>query len=261
MKISITLALSLLLSQANAQVGLVPFASRAQQSIPKKASRCLEDKRVNYGGNFKAHNYTYFCPFYSFEYHGETSTKWDFLNPIDIMQIAPTLFPIKKKVERQIQDYAGATFFSRLEFSSVDVVYVDSVKKFEGRMPEVDMRICRAKYYFFYMFRADAQAVYNIGFAVNEKGLIISSYDFPSKDYYRPIDTTLTVCTVLQIAKKANPKLGPIDNVTFDYDAKAKRFYWIVSQSIQHKHAGINKFNLVLIDAAKPSIVKKQQGE
>jgi hypothetical protein len=261
MKVFITLALFLLLTRANAQVKSTPFASHPRQSSPRKVSHCLEDEKVEYGGDFNSYNYTYFCPFYSFKYHGETSTKWDFLNPVDIMQISSTLFPVKKKVEYQIQDYAGESFFSRLEFSSVDVVYPDSVKKFEGRMPEVDMSNCKAKYYFFYVFRADVQAVYNIGFAVNEKGAIISPYDFPSKGYYRPIDTTLTVCKALEIARKANPKLGPIDKVTFDYDVKAKRFYWIVSQAIQYKHAGINKFNLVLIDAANPSIVKKQQGQ
>ncbi|RZJ91435.1 MAG: hypothetical protein EOO60_08010 [Hymenobacter sp.] len=166
MKLLIMLVLSLLLTRANAQVESVPSASRLQQSSSKKVSHCLEDKKVKYGGNFNAHNYTYFCPFYSFEYHGETSTKWDFLNPIDIMHISSTLFPIKEKVEHQIQDYAGESFFSRLEFSSVDVVYPDSAKKFKGRIPEVDMSSCKAKYYFFYMFRADAQAVYNVGFAV-----------------------------------------------------------------------------------------------
>ena len=227
----------------------------------RDASPCIEDKKVRYGGDFKSHNYTYFCPAYQFAYDGEVSKIWDILNPIDIRQIAFTVFPIKKTVEQQIRNYSGEALFSKLTFSSVDVVYADSIKKFAGRMPEVDMKFCKSKYYFYYTLQADAQAVFNVGFAVNEKGQIISPFDIPAKRNYAPLDTTLNVCKVLEIARKAYPKIDPIAEVTFDYDGKSKRFYWLVSQKILNRHAGANTFNQIRIDAAVPSKTERLKGE
>jgi hypothetical protein len=226
-----------------------------------KTSLCLEDKKVRYGGDFKAHNYTYFCPAYQFAYDGDVSKSWNILNPIDIRQVATTLLPVKKKVEQQIRDYAGNALFSKLRFSSADVVYTDSINKFAGRVPEVDMKFCKAKYYFYYTLQADAQAVFNIGFAANKQGFIISPFDIPAKRDYAAIDTTLNVCRILAIARKYNPKIDPIAEVTFDYDSKSKRFYWLVSQKIINSHEGANTFNQVKIDAARPSKVEKLKGE
>lgn len=229
--------------------------------VRRSISPCIEDEKVKYGGDFNSHNYTYFCPAYQFAYDGETTKSWDILNPIDIRQVASTVLPIKAKVEQQIRSYSGESLFSKLKFSSVDVVYADSIKKFSGRMPEVDMKLCKSKYYFYYTIQADVQAVFNVGFAANEKGQIISPFDIPSKQYYAPIDTTLNVCKVLDIARKVYPKIDPIAEVTFDYDDKSKRFYWLVSQEIVGRHEGLNTFNQIMIDAASPLKIEKLKGQ
>ena len=69
------------------------------------------------------------------------------------------------------------------------------------------------------------------------------------------------MCKVLEIARKAYPKIDPVAEVTFDYDSKNKRFYWLVSQKILNNHADVNIFNQIKIDAAVPSKTERLKGE
>ncbi|MCC3157088.1 hypothetical protein LJ737_07550 [Hymenobacter sp. 15J16-1T3B] len=253
-------AFALLLFLANCQPDSAKIAVNdpPQKKNVKPISKCIDEEKVKYGGDFNSYDYTYFCPTYHFAYDGDTAKSWSILNPIDIHQVSNTVFPIKNRIEKQIQAYAGQSFFSHLEFSSVDVVYPDSIRKFDNRGPAVDMSRCKSKYYFFYVFKADTEAVYNIGIAADEQGNILSPFNFPAEADYKPIDSTLTVCRVLEIAKKANRKINPVAEVQFEYNHKSKRFYWLVSQEIIDSHEGINKFNQVEIDASDPTNIKKQ---
>ncbi|GAB3734203.1 hypothetical protein GCM10027594_15760 [Hymenobacter agri] len=225
------------------------------------SAQCIDEDKIKYGGDFGSYDYTFFCPTYSFSYKGETSKKWSILNPIDIRQVEPTILPVKKTVEQKIKEYAGEAFFSRLTFYTVDIVYPDSIDKFKGRMPEAKKAGCKGKYYFYYYFRADAKAAYCVGFAVDEKMNIISPFNFPSKQDYKPIDTTLTVCKVIKKAKRFGKKLSPIDKIEFEYDSKAKRFYWLVTQEIVVPKAGLNTRNQLVVDAAEPTkvAIRKEQ--
>ncbi|WP_157433467.1 hypothetical protein [Adhaeribacter aquaticus] len=218
-------------------------------------SQCIDADKIVYGGNFDSHHYTYFCPRYQFSFDGDTSKIWNILDPIDIRKVAKSIFPIKEKVENQIKGYSGESFFSRMKFSSVEIVFPDSIAKFEDRVPGVNMKKCKSKYYFYYTFNPDSLATYNIGLAVDEEGNIVSPFNFPSKGDYQTIDPSLTVCKVIEIAKRINNKILPIEEVKFDYDKKERRFYWLVSQEIKNVKEGINLFNQVVIDAAEP---KKQ---
>jgi hypothetical protein len=221
-------------------------------------AQCIDEDKIKYGGDFGDYNYTFFCPTYSFSYKGDTSKKWSILNPIDIRQVEAAFLPVKKKVEQKIIEYAGEAFFSRLVFYTVDIVYADSLAKFKGRIPEAKKAGCKGKYYFYYYFRADAKAAYCVGFAVDEKANIISPFNFPAKHEYKPIDTTLTVCNVLDRVKRFGKKISPVDEVRFDYDPKTKRFFWVVNQEFVSKR-GLNEFNQVVIDAAELAKMKIQQ--
>ena len=234
---------------------IISFASVAAQA------QCINEDKIKYGGDFGSHNYTFFCPTYSFSYKGETSKKWGILNPIDIRQVEATILPVKNKVEQKIREFAGESFFSRLEFYSVDIVYADSIAKFKGRVPEAETAGCRGKYYFYYYFRADSKAAYCVGFAVDEKANIISPFNFPSKQDYKPIDTTLTVCKVIEQSKRYSKKITPIDKIEFEYDSKAKRFCWLITQKLVAPRAGLNTRHQMVIDAAEPAkvAIRKEQ--
>lgn len=216
---------------------------------------------MKYGGDFGAFTYTYFCPTYDFAYGGDTSKIWSILSPIDIRQAENIVLFTKGAIEKKIISYAGNTFFSRMKFSSVSVVYLDSIDKFKGRGPSVDMKMCRGNYFFYYYFQAEPKMAYCIGVAVDEQGKILSPFNFPSKHDYKPIDSTLTVCKVLEIAQKFNKKLGPIKKVTFEYNPSSKRFYWLVSQKIIRPHSGLNTYTQVVIDAAEPRKIKSQNAQ
>jgi hypothetical protein len=227
---------------------LLSFTSYAQ---------CIEKEKIMWGGNYIIP----FCPAYQFTFDGDTSKHWSILDPMHISQVKDLITPVKNSVEQEVKNYAGESFFSRVEFQSVDIVYPDSIEKFKSRQPQVDWEKCKAKYYFYYKFFPDSIASYNIGIAVNEQGKIISQFKFPAKQDYVPIDTSLTVCRVVDIAMKANKDIVPIEEVKFDYDPKTKRFYWVISQEILNVREGENKYNQVIVDAANPKIVRTQVGK
>ena len=163
-------------------------------AAPTGFAQCPDEKKVWFGGDFGQHEFISFCPNYDFSYYGATATKWSILNPIDIRQAAPEVLLMKGAVEKKIKDYAGEPFFSRLAFSSVQVVYVDSIAKFEGRGPAVDLARCKCKYFLTYYFRpasigSPPTAAYCVGIAVDEQGTIISPFTFPSKQDYQPVNT------------------------------------------------------------------------
>ena len=231
-------------------------------------SQCIAKEKIQVGGDWSSYDYTYFCPTYEFSLNGDTSKNWSILNPIHIRQITKLILPVKDSVEKRIREYAGDDFYSRMKFHSVEIVYKDSIKKFAGRQPRCISRKCKAKYFFYYIFSPDNQATYNIGIAVNKKGEIISDFKFPAKNEYKPIDSSLTVCEIIKIAKQFNKDIEPIDEVKFDYDETTKRFYWLVSQEKYKKDGnivfikqGINEFNQVIIDAVDSKQIKKQIGK
>lgn len=140
-------------------------------------SQCIEKNKISYGGDFDNYKYTYFCPTYKFAFGGDTSKTWNNLNDhIDINQIASQIFPIKKKVEKQILKYAGQDFLQDLKFLSVQIVYPDSIEKFANRMPFCNLDSCRAKYFFNYNYSPIENANYHIGIAVNDNLEIVNKF-------------------------------------------------------------------------------------
>jgi len=196
-------------------------------------AQCIDKEKITYGGDWSDYDYTYFCPTYNFSYDGNKSKEWnDIDDPIDINQVGKQVFPLKKHIESLIIRYAGMSFFNKLKFSSVLIVYPDSLEKFADRMPTCCMDSCRAKYFFYYLFSPIKEAKYNIGIAVSKDWKIVNKFNFPSKKDYRVVDTSITICRVVKIAETFKNKILPIDNIRLDYDSKDKKFYWIVKQEV-----------------------------
>jgi len=221
--------------------------------------QCIDNQKISYGGIRAFPEYQYLCPTYNFVYNGDTSKHWSFINDIDIKQIAKEINPIKAHVEQQIKKYAGPAFYLRVKFSCVTVVYPDSIKQYiEGGHDSTTMKYCKAKYCFSYFFTIDTNVSYIIDIAVNEKGRILSKMHIPSESQYISVAKNMTVCKAISIARKISKNIDPIRDVTFDYDEKKHRFYWLISQEIINPKEGINKVNQVYIDAANPKIARNQ---
>jgi hypothetical protein len=220
-------------------------------------SQCVGEEKLTYGGDWSNYRYTYFCPTYEFAFDGDTSKQWNILNDdIDIYQVKDEIFPIKAKIELQILNYSGKQFFDDLNFVSVQIVFPDSIEKFSGKMPSVRMDSCRAKYFFYYKFIPIENVHYNIGIAVNEQGEILNKFDFPAKKDYKNIDKKMTICDILEIAKKYKEQIEPIEDIKLHYNEKEKKFYWLVSQGIKERKEGIHYYNELLIDASNRKQVK-----
>jgi len=224
-------------------------------------SQCLDREKISYGGDWGFVDFIHRCPTYSFTYGGDTSRNWNTLtDPIDIMRAPPEVLRFKKIVDNKIRNFAGDIFFSKVIFNSVEVVYSDRLKTFvdSGRQ-DVTLKYCKAKYFFYYEFKPDKVATYHIGIALGKSGNIINRFNFPTKDDYKIIDTTFTYCKLLEIARKAQPNIDPIKEITLEYNSKTKRFYWLLSQDLSNEKEGVNYFNQVSIDASdltKASISK-----
>lgn len=224
--------------------------------------QCIEKRKIDFGGDWEFSKYQYLCPVYSFENNGDTSKQWEYTRRIDIKQVAKEVAPIKSNLERAIKRYAGNIFFSRLTFAMVDIVYPDSLKKYiERGNTNATIKYCKAKYYFFYHFNIDTNISYNVGFAVNRKGRIISKFNFPSKHQYVPIDKNMSVCKAIEIARSINKNIDPIDKMVIYYNEQLHRFYWLISQKILNIKVGENDVNQVYIDAANPKIARSQIGK
>jgi hypothetical protein len=225
-------------------------------------SQCIEKNKISYGGDFDNYKYTYFCPTYKFAFGGDTSKTWNNLNDhIDINQIASQIFPIKKKVEKQILKYAGQDFLQDLKFLSVQIVYPDSIEKFANRMPFCNLDSCRAKYFFNYNYSPIENANYHIGIAVNDNLEIVNKFIFPQKKDFKPIDKNLTICKLIDISKKFKEQIEPIDEIKFDYDSESKSFIWIIRQAIVNEKEGLNKINELIINASNSEMIEiKESG-
>jgi hypothetical protein len=215
-------------------------------------SQCIDNDKITYGGDWGYTDYIHRCPTYSFAYGGDTSKNWNVLtDPIDIFQAPKTVRQLKQYVDGKIKEYAGGKFFSKVRFNEVEVAYPNMLKAFldSGRQ-DVTLKFCKAKYLFYYDFMPDSLMPYHIGVAVSSAGKIISTFGFPSKKDYKPIDTTFSYCHLLDIAKNVKGDIEPIKEIQFQFDYKTKRFYWLVIEKIKKEKQGLNYFYKVKIDAA-----------
>jgi hypothetical protein len=147
--------------------------------------------------------------------------------------------------------FAGDEFYSQVTFNSVGVVYADKLQAFiDSGRHNVTLKYCKAKYFFYYEFKPDTIATFHIGIALDNSGKIISKFKFPSKDNYKRVNSNFSYCKLIDIARKVQPNINPIKEISFEYDTKSKRFYWLISQDLVNVKEGINYFNQVLIDAS-----------
>ncbi|MEI9943086.1 MAG: hypothetical protein WDN26_02605 [Chitinophagaceae bacterium] len=198
------------------------------------------------------------CPIYNFSIGGDTSKNWNVLgDPIDIMQAPAKALILKKNVGNKIKEFSGDKFYSRVTFNSVEIVYTDRLQAFidSGRQ-DVTLKYCKAKFFFYYEFKPDTIATFHIGVALDNNGKIISKFNFPSKEEYKIIDTNYSYCKLIDKARSVQKNIDPIKEINLQYDAKSKKFYWLITQDIVNSKEGINYFNQVYIDATNLSKAK-----
>lgn len=215
-------------------------------------AQCNDKPKIEFGGDFGFVDYMFNCPSYSFAYNGDTSKNWGVLNNhIDIRQAPTKVLLYKKMVEKTIKSYAGSRFFSDLKFYDVDVNYPEKFQAFKdsGRTNMLHKH-SKAKYFYYYRFGPNDTASYLIGVAVNKNGKIISPFKFPSKKYYRPIDTAFTYCELIEIARRVEKDIDPIEDIRLEYNAEHKGFYWLISRRVINPTEGRNNIHQVIIDAA-----------
>lgn len=221
-------------------------------------SQCKDSVDIKLGGDFNFVRYIHNCPTYNFAFDGDTSKEWNFLgDPISMDQAPKEVLKFKRKIENKISEYAGKKFFEKLKFYNVDVVYLEDTKKFNknGRR-ETFSTACKAKYFYYYNFKPYPKITYLVGIAVDEKGNILSEFNFPSDKDYKKFDTSFSICKIIEIAKKQNTIITPIDSISLEYDESNKIFYWNILQKIEVKNKGNNKYNSVIINASDLTQVK-----
>jgi hypothetical protein len=214
------------------------------------SAQCISQDKITSGGDWSNYDYTYFCPAYNFAYNGNKDKEWSTVSdPIDINLVGKQIFPLKKKIESIIKRFAGEEFYSKIKFCSVDIVYLDSLEKFEDRMPSCNMNKCKAKYFFNYLFSPVEGARYNIGIAVNKDWKIVSKFNFPSKKDYQVVDTSLTICKIVKIAESFKSRILPIKSIRLDFEPNENKFYWVVEQEATNEKDGLNNYYDLYIDA------------
>lgn len=214
--------------------------------------QCIDREKITYGGDWGFVKYIHRCPAYNFAFDGDTSRSWNVLaDPIDILQAPREVLSLKQKVERKIKEFAGEAFFAKVKFNSVEVVYPELLTTFrDGGREHVTLKYCKAKYFYYYEFKPDTLATYHIGIALDDKGNILSKFNFPSKSQYKEIDTAFSFCRLIDIARKKQMNIDPIKEIKLEFNNRTNRFYWLVIQGLVNTKQGKNYFNQVFIDAA-----------
>ncbi|MGS0748975.1 hypothetical protein [Halpernia sp. GG3] len=215
-------------------------------------AQCIDKEKVVSGGEYNFSEFIHRCPTYSFAYNGDKSKNWNVLNdPIDISQAPENVLLYKNKIENKIIEYSGKDFFDKIKFNSVEVVYKDKLNLFKksGRL-DVTLKYCKAKYFYYYELKIDILSGYYIGIALDKKGNILNDFNFPPKEKYIPIDTNFSYCKLIEIARKSQPEIDPIESISLEFDETDNRFFWRITQEMLNKKQGINKYNIVDIDAA-----------
>ena len=225
---------------------------------PSAFAQCIDRKKIDWSEDGLFYNYGYLCPAYFFSYGGDTSKKWNigFAN-IDIRQAPPNALKFKEKVDQTIKNHAGGIFFRNLKFNNVEVCYPEKLKAFKDSGAVLaTLAHYKCRYTYSYSFEPDSLTGYNICVGVTSSGQIITPLIFPSKRFYKPINNLFTYCHLIEIARKAQKNIDPIDKISFNYDKKKKIFYWLISQALVNEHEGGNDINEVFIDAADFSKVR-----
>ncbi|MBW3517588.1 hypothetical protein [Flavobacterium sp. NKUCC04_CG] len=202
-------------------------------------------------GDFQSKEYSSPCPVFNFSFDGINAKGWVYASKsLDISLVADEILPVKETLEQQLQAYVGDEFFSKMKFKSVDISNYDSIQKFSGRYPPVDMYACKTKYFFYYYYYPNPQIKYCIGIALDDKKNIISSFNFPQKEHYLPEEAGLDYCKVMELVKKTGTKVEPIESVSFDFDPEKQKFFWWIKQKIVNPKEGENQRNEISIEAA-----------
>lgn len=218
-------------------------------------SQCKYYDKLIVGGNFNSSEYIDHCPTFKFSVDaGKSDVGYYYLDrPMDL---APSnIDEIKSNLEALLSEKIGKDFVDKLSFKSVAISYYDSISKFHARYPVVDMSKCKTKYFFFYNFEPIKDVKYCVGIALDDYQQIISELLFPEEEEKRILDSELTVCKVIEIAKEAGPSIEPIESVSFEFDPNKKEFFWVVRQQIVNPQKGVNEYNQILIEARDASQV------
>lgn len=192
------------------------------------------------GGDWINEKSAFYCPCYCFSPTGSLKMPWSILTPNPISLVEDKIKPIKENVENYIIERGGEEFFRKLKFCNVDVVYLDSISKFESKKPEVDISKCgQTKYYFRYIFEPTNDVKYKIGIATNYNGGVISKDLFPDKNFNLDFHNILSK---KQIIKKIRRK-KKIDRIEFYYNSATNKFYYSIRKKMQeYFFSSINNF-------------------
>ena len=224
-------------------------------------AQCIDRAKLNWSDDGLFYDYGYLCPAYFFSFSGDTSRNWNIrFENIDMRQAPVNALKFKQKVDQVIKNYAGKSFFRNLKFTNVEVCYPERLKIFkDSGAVLVTLAHYKCRYTYNYSFEPDSSTGYNISVGVSNSGQVVTRLIIPPKNVYKPIITSFTYCKLIEIARKYQKNIDPIDNISFNYDKKKKAFYWLVSQRLTNEHEGKNFINVVYIDAAdfnKVSAVK-----
>ncbi len=194
---------------------------------------CLDSIDVREGGGWTGYETIYFCPSYTFKYGGDTSIKWNVLNnPIDINQVYSIIEPVKKNVESYIDFYSGLKLGEEIEFVDVQVVYHDSIDKFDRQSLKKNECLCKAKYFFTYRFFINDEMAYNFNVSLNDSLEIISDILLPRKVNCGNIIEYISSCNVIEFLINEYPELV-IDYYTIEYRKDSDKLYWVIYEDSQ----------------------------
>lgn len=217
-------------------------------------SQCIEKQQIGFSGSWYSNDFMHLCPTYTFTFNGDTSKNWGVYfgrSHIDISQAPVKIFALKNSIDKKIKSFAGDSFYSKVQFSFVEIVYPNKLKALkDSGFTEGTLKYCKVKYFFYYQFNPDTNTIFHFGIAVDKYGKIISKFDFPSKENYKSFDTSFSYCKIIAKAREIQKNIDPIREVTLEYNEKMKRFCWSISQDIIKLTYRVGYYNHVYIDAS-----------
>lgn len=227
---------------------LVQFNASAQCAIDKSTI-------TNNSWRTTVHHARYIgnAPSYVFAFGGDTATNWNvFRKPIDIKQMPEKASVYKKMVEDSIIQYSGKAFFNDLKFISAEIVYPEKIDYFRQHGRNDILQMYTATYLYTYRMAVDSLAYVDFEMPVNANGNLMDVMFIPNKSTYKRIVKKVDYCKLLKTAGKVAKDILPVNEISFEYDAKLKTFNWIITNkpNIVHMQSGKYPMRKVTINAA-----------
>ncbi|MDQ3109369.1 MAG: PepSY domain-containing protein [Bacteroidota bacterium] len=161
--------------------------------------------------------------------------------------------------KKYLLDRVGASFYSRLQYYSCQVIDFKKYDEIKKTRPWIDKKSAdkRVKYAIQYFFIVQDSMRYYLSLVFDKDGKVISDHFLPDKKTNENFAQLINSCSAIQIAEADSVFKGQAEEISLEYLPEENAFVWVVQKPVEYRdrtniHPGI------VINANTGKLVKRQ---